>query len=183
MSHLSNDDKWSAIVIEPQNTNGIDMIDLHNTNEIKKLWQAMQNKEDLLALMNKVLVILYGDSAKKLDMQHLICQSYSSNNPNRYVTFLIPKKKNGEFRTISSPCKSLKTIQQCLNVLFQSVYTPHGAATGFIPKRSIVDGAKIHMQQKYVYNIDLKDFFPSITSKRIFDCKWSRFALTKKLQA
>jgi len=40
-------------------------------------------------------------------------------------------------------------------------------ATGFVSGRSIVDNAKRHVGKKYVYNIDLKDFFPSINFHRV----------------
>jgi hypothetical protein len=36
--------------------------------------------------------------------------------------------------------------------------------------KSIVDNAKIHVGNNYVYNIDLKDFFPSIDQARVWKC-------------
>jgi hypothetical protein len=39
---------------------------------------------------------------------------------------------------------------------------------GFVRERSIVDNAKIHVGNRYVYNIDLKDFFPSIDQARVW---------------
>lgn len=41
---------------------------------------------------------------------------------------------------------------------------------GFVRNRSIVDNAKVHAASKYVYNIDLKDFFPSIDQARVWKC-------------
>ena len=144
------------------------MEDLHIKNGIKTLWQNMSSKNELLSILNKAASILYGDDAKKIEMSHLTYHSYSTNNKKRYISFQIPKKKKGEYRIIDAPCKGLKLIQQCLNVLFHEIYAPNVAAVGFVQNKSIVDGAKIHLQQKFVYNIDLKDFFPSITSGRLF---------------
>ena len=52
----------------------------------------------------------------------------------------------------------------------QCVYEPHNAAMGFVRDRSIVDNAKLHVGSKYVYNIDLKDFFPSVDQARVWKC-------------
>ena len=52
----------------------------------------------------------------------------------------------------------------------QCVYEPHVATTGFVRNRSIVDNARFHEGSKYVYNIDLKDFFPSIDQARVWKC-------------
>jgi hypothetical protein len=41
---------------------------------------------------------------------------------------------------------------------------------GFVRERSIVDNAKIHVGNRYVYNIDLKDFFSSIDQSRVWKC-------------
>ena len=39
---------------------------------------------------------------------------------------------------------------------------------GFVNGKSIVDNAKVHVGNHYVYNIDLKDFFPSIDQARVW---------------
>jgi hypothetical protein len=41
---------------------------------------------------------------------------------------------------------------------------------GFVRNKSIVDNAKLHVGSRYVYNIDLKDFFPSIDQARVWKC-------------
>jgi RNA-directed DNA polymerase len=46
-------------------------------------------------------------------------------------------------------------------------FEPKSAAHGFLEDRSIVTNAKIHVGKKYVLNVDLKDFFPSIHFGRI----------------
>jgi retron-type reverse transcriptase len=108
--------------------------------------------------------------------------AYSSHNKKRYITFQVPKKKKGEFRTIDAPCAGLKMIQRALNLIFQTIYTPHEAAMGFVPHRSVVTNARVHVGQKYVYNIDLKDFFPSITSGRLFKrLQVAPFSMDKKM--
>lgn len=136
--------------------------------EIRVGWPQIKTKESLVFILNVALTFLYGKNARKLTLRMLNYYAYSSHNKKRYVTFQVPKKKKGEFRTIDAPCAGLKMIQRALNLIFQTIYTPHEAAMGFVPQRSVVTNARVHMGQKYVYNIDLKDFFPSITSGRLF---------------
>jgi RNA-directed DNA polymerase len=84
-----------------------------------------------------------------------------------YTAFTI-KKKSGKDRTIHAPIKGLKEFQKALNFILQCIHVPHNAATGFVLGKSIVDNAKVHVGQLYVYNIDLKDFFPSVDKSRVW---------------
>lgn len=150
--------------------------------EIRERWPHIKTKESLLSILNIALIFLYGKDARKLTLRMMNYYAYSSHNKNRYVTFQVPKKKKGEFRTIDAPCAGLKMIQRALNLIFQTIYTPHEAAMGFVPQRSVVTNARVHMGQKYVYNIDLKDFFPSITSGRLFKrLQVAPFCMDKKM--
>ena len=142
--------------------------DVDANKELIDLWNGLKDKDGLLNLLNAVAKVCFGDDARPYTARQLNYNAYSSNNQRRYVTFQIPKKKPGEFRTIDAPNPTLKTIQQCLNHVVQLLYTPNNAAVGFAKGRSVVSGARVHLNQRYVYNIDLKDFFPSITSGRLF---------------
>ena len=89
------------------------------------------------------------------------------NSPQKtYVIFEI-KKKSGGIRSISAPRTALKIIQHKSNQLFKSVYKPKPSTHGFTPDKSIVTNAKQHLRQRYVLNLDLKDFFPSINFGRV----------------
>ena len=142
--------------------------DVDVNKELIDLWNGLKDKDGLLNLLNAAAKVCFGNDARPYTARQLNYNAYSSNNQRRYVTFQIPKKKPGEFRTIDAPNPTLKTIQQCLNHVFQLLYTPNNAAVGFAKGRSVVSGARVHLNQRYVYNIDLKDFFPSITSGRLF---------------
>ena len=84
------------------------------------------------------------------------------NSPNSYYrTFDIPKKKGG-FRTITAPHSSLKNIQKWIYYNILNNIKIHGCAHGFAPSKSILTNANVHINQKYLLKIDLKDFFPSI---------------------
>jgi len=83
-----------------------------------------------------------------------------------YRRFTLPKKTGGE-RTISAPMPRLKRAQYWVldNVLAKVPL--HAAAHGFVPGRSIVTNAAPHTGKPVVINLDLKDFFPSVTYPRI----------------
>lgn len=92
---------------------------------------------------------------------------YSKNNRYFYKTYSIPKK-NGKKRTICEPSKGLKGVQawilnNILNKLSSSEFSK-----GFEPNLSLNDNLRPHVGASAVLNIDLKDFFKSITDKRVF---------------
>ncbi|MEM7343090.1 MAG: reverse transcriptase domain-containing protein [Chloroflexota bacterium] len=83
-----------------------------------------------------------------------------------YVRFAIPKKRGGQ-RFISAPMPRLKTAQYwILDNVLQKI-TLHDAAHGFRTERSIVTNAAPHLGAEVVINMDLKDFFPTISYKRV----------------
>ena len=103
-----------------------------------------------------------------------------------YISFSIPKKRGGN-RLIQSPFNDLMRLQSRLNFFLQNYYhliRPEGIH-GFVinPNKkdkicNIVDNAKIHVHQKQVLNLDLKDFFPSIRAyrvKELFVSEWFKF--------
>ena len=70
-------------------------------------------------------------------------------------------------RTISAPTNSLKIIQRKLSEVLVSIYSPKAPVQGFCEGRSILSNARRHVAQKFVLNIDLADFFPSINFGRV----------------
>lgn len=136
--------------------------------QITTLWRGMNSKQDFLHLLNMANYGVYGEKANPFTLQQLNYHSHPTRNKNRYFSFRIPKKKKGEFRRIDSPNPTLKSMQRSLNYVLQVIYHPHSAAMGFVPKRSIVSNAQAHTGKTYVYNIDLENFFPTITSGRVF---------------
>lgn len=138
-------------------------------------------KKGLLSQLNGIKVRIYGDDCHPITMKQLNYHAYSKNNPKRYIQFQIPKKKKGEFRTITAPNAGLKCIQRCINAILLERFEANPAANGFVPGKSIVDNARVHLGQKYIYNIDLKDFFPSVTIGRVFAClQLSPFSFDKQ---
>lgn len=86
--------------------------------------------------------------------------------PDSYHTFHIPKK-DGTLREIAAPCSKLKEIQRQLSEKLLDAWQPTPYSYGFLRERNIVDNAREHLNQKWVLNIDLENFFPSITMRKI----------------
>lgn len=83
-----------------------------------------------------------------------------------YRRFPLPKKDGGS-RLISRPCKPLANAQRWIqmNVLNLLGRTPH--AHGYSEGRSIATFAVQHVDKKVVLKLDLKEFFPSISYRRV----------------
>jgi RNA-directed DNA polymerase len=137
------------------------------TTNIKELFNQIQSEQDLVDVLNIVSKTIFNEKAFVFTIEQLRYHSNAKLNKRRYIKFSIPKKSGGS-RTIHSPNNTLKQIQICLNFLLGEVYKPSRHAFGFVTDKSIVDNAKVHVAKNYVYNIDLKDFFPSIDQARIW---------------
>jgi RNA-directed DNA polymerase len=77
------------------------------------------------------------------------------------------KKKTGGLRKISAPDEPLRELQQKLYRVLQVMYWERPSAHGFIKKRSIKTNARQHTKKRYVLNLDLDTFFPSINFGRV----------------
>ena len=96
----------------------------------------------------------------------LIYYLYRLPDIKKYYSFEIPKK-NGKPRIISAPTTSLKILQHKLNCILSIIFTPKLSSHGFVKGKSIKTNASIHVKSKYVLNIDLEGFFPSINFGRV----------------
>lgn len=79
--------------------------------------------------------------------------------------------KYGEYwtRVINPPKGHLKTIQKRINAyLVDHIQMPEYAYGGVKGKDNILN-ARFHKGQKYVFQTDLKDFFPFITHKMVYE--------------
>lgn len=89
----------------------------------------------------------------------------------KYRTFTIPKRSGG-VREISAPDPRLKLLQKKLSDLLNDCLIEiedgfSSPAHGFKIGRSIFSNAAQHRQRRYVLNLDLEDFFPTIHFGRI----------------
>jgi hypothetical protein len=78
-----------------------------------------------------------------------------------YYTYYI-KKKSGKNRLIDSPNIELKGLQKWINNNILKKITLPNCVHGFREKHSIRTNAIPHLGRKYVFCLDLLDFFPTI---------------------
>ncbi|MCT4612231.1 MAG: retron St85 family RNA-directed DNA polymerase [Clostridia bacterium] len=107
------------------------------------------------------LAMLIGIDVKELYSYYILAE-------NLYKEVNIPKRTGGN-RKISMPCENLKYIQKWIldNVLYKEKCSE--SSTGFMPHKSIVDNAKLHVNKECIINLDIKDFFPNIKYMQIYN--------------
>jgi RNA-directed DNA polymerase len=86
----------------------------------------------------------------------------------KYENFKIPKKSGRGRREINAPNPSLKVLQRNVYHKLLKRLHLHQSATAYIPGKSIFDNALPHIRQEVVINIDLKDFFGSVSSDKVY---------------
>jgi RNA-directed DNA polymerase len=110
---------------------------------------------------------------------------YRKDGAAKYKKFDIPKRYGGT-RQISAPLPDLKLLQRRLSDLLQNCLEEINVANGrsdkisdrvnnradriahgFRRNRSIITNAKEHRNRKFVFNVDLKDFFGNINFGRV----------------
>jgi len=112
-----------------------------------------------------------------------------------YTTFDIPKRYGG-IRTIHAPEPHLKLLQSRLSRILQTCQQEiaalhghpesadkQGIAHGFKRHHTIMTNGRMHVGRRYVFNVDLEDFFGTIHFGRVraFFTKNKNFALNPKV--
>ena len=85
-----------------------------------------------------------------------------------YYKFKIPKRSGG-MRDITAPHGPLKILQDELVIVLRDnlKLLPHHNAHAYTKNRSIKTNAETHRYSNHFGNIDLENFFPSITTNKI----------------
>jgi RNA-directed DNA polymerase len=124
-----------------------------SSQELRDEFFKMQSRDDVAKLLEI--------TTKQLNF-HL----YVLPTEKKYKTFTVPKKSGGT-RRISAPTSPIKIIQRKMKQVLESVYNPKPATHGFVAGRSIVSNARLHKKRRYVLNIDLENYFPTIHFGRV----------------
>jgi RNA-directed DNA polymerase len=120
-------------------------------DELRSAFQSLRSRADLASLLG----------VTEPDLRY-----YLYRGGRRYSDFQI-SKRGGGVRVISAPNYSLKLLQKKLNQVLAAVYRRKPNVHGFARDRSIVSNAKVHLNKKWIVNVDLLDFFPSISYYRV----------------
>lgn len=124
-----------------------------SSQELRDEFFKMQNRDNVAKLLD-------------LSTRQLNFHLYVLPSEKKYKTFAVPKKSGGT-RLISAPASPIKIIQRKLKQILDAVYNPKPATHGFVTGRSIVSNARLHKKRRYVLNIDLENYFPSIHFGRV----------------
>jgi RNA-directed DNA polymerase len=73
----------------------------------------------------------------------------------------------GKTRVICAPDRRLKILQRKLAPLLGQIYRVRNPVHGFVLDRSVKTNAEAHGARRFVLNLDLQHFFPTITENRI----------------
>jgi RNA-directed DNA polymerase len=101
-----------------------------------------------------------------LGVSNLELQVIKKHRSKMYSRFAIPKRSGGN-RIIEAPNKRLLFLQRKLLEIFVRLYKPRKPVHGFVPQRSAITNAREHIGRQYIVNVDLKDFFPTISQQRV----------------
>lgn len=95
-----------------------------------------------------------------------LCFHQEAAEKTHYHYFEVPKRSGGK-RLLSAPQPTLKQAQAWILENILEKLPTEAPAHGFIPGRSTVSNAAAHLDRDVVVNLDLKDFFPTITFRRV----------------
>ena len=157
ISHLGDGVYWSDVLER-------DFYDAYTTEKenrrIDNDLPQLDTVEDLIAAFQEVV--------PDMDVPKLrwFCYHRDVTEVTHYRTFAIPKKSGGK-RYISAPMPQMKGLQEWIlrNILVRMPV--HEAAHGFVHGRSIVTNAQAHINSEFVLSMDLKEFFPTLTFRRV----------------
>lgn len=108
------------------------------------------------------------DFSKLTHISKYTIYQLSTHSDKYYKTYTIPKK-SGKLRIISQPNKKLKGLQSWILINILNILKVSKSCKGFEKKSSIADNAEPHKGANSLLTIDLKDFFPTIKQKQVFN--------------
>ncbi len=118
-------------------------------------FRSASNLKDIAALLNY----------KAKDLSYILYH-LNGGREKQYCSFEI-SKRNGGKRKISAPTSALKDVQRRINKLLQIIYWEKPSVHSFLKGRTIVSNAECHIHKRFVFNVDLENFFPSINFGRV----------------
>ncbi len=107
--------------------------------------------------------------SRRLNVKLEVLEGVAKSIVFQYVETRIRKKDGESLRTINAPGDRLMRIQRSINEnLLDGLWLPdsiHGSRTG----RSVVTATAPHRGRPFWWRADIKDFYPSISAKRVYD--------------
>ncbi len=110
----------------------------------------------------------FDDITIDIGLNKSVLENYITYSDAYYNTFYLNKKDKLKTRQIESPNAELKTIQRWILSEILNKIVVSDRANGFIPKRNIRRNSLYHLNKKFILNIDIKNFFPTISQQQVF---------------
>lgn len=85
----------------------------------------------------------------------------------RYTQVSIPKRGGGT-RKLLIPERRLKFLQRKTLALLHQLHSTRSPVHGFVKGRGAISNANAHQTRPYLLNLDLKDYFGTISRRRVF---------------
>lgn len=151
-----------------------ELLKLNNTNY--KILEANENNNYNAICNPEILRVILSEVSIK------------SHNEQLFYEFQIPKKSGG-MRDIIAPHEEVRNSLKKLNTKLQLMYDGKNEDFQIAYKKGkcVKDGALIHKDNKHIFNIDLKDFYPSCKKELIkrymepyFKCSYNRQLIEDK---
>lgn len=125
------------------------------------------SEEVLEALWTEAVAMIEQEPANPVPLSLIEYFDGERNRREAYHQFELPKRRGGT-RKITTPEQTLKWLQRSLLQVLTHLFPRHKCAVGFERGESVVTHAKAHAGKRWVYVVDIQDFFPSLTRNRIF---------------
>ena len=84
-----------------------------------------------------------------------------------HYKYRVLTKSSGTIRLIEAPKSRLKKFQQQILSSILDKVPPHPSVHGFVKGRSIKSSVESHVAQRVILRMDLQDFFPSFSARRV----------------
>ena len=127
------------------------------------MWKYLDKEENKKFILSLDLAPGNMGADEKLKLLYVI-----SNHPEKYYEKKYIPKKDGTKRKLLVPNKTLKLIQKnILNHILKRLEVS-SYACAYVPTRSLKDNTSVHVGQKIVLKLDIKNFFQNITFEQLY---------------
>jgi hypothetical protein len=106
-----------------------------------------------------------GDLLWLADPRHLL-RHHPGGPLQHYFARWVPKRSGGA-RLLEAPKARLRSVQRRVLAEVLGAVPAHPAAHGFVPGRSALSHAGLHVGRAVVVRLDLREFFPSVGRRRV----------------
>lgn len=138
------------------------------SKKLQQLFQSADSLEELTELINLAFKL----RSEKKGQRFWAFSSWQlmamMDKPRKHYRSFTIKKKSGGNRMIQAPVVSLKMVQWAIALVVDSVSDVHPNSHGFVTGKNVKTNARVHLMNRCVVNVDLEDFFHSISSQKVY---------------